>query len=130
MLIPFFCALKFIPINNNQYHGIHIYFHIISLELPTTALCFSFESTYHYSKDLYCQQKFVDLPVSLARYHQTIECCNVINIQLKPDSHLLFATGKKAQCNKLMEDNETVDLQIKIQRLRTLLLGHFKSLNM
>ena len=57
-----------------------------------------------------------------------MECCNFVNNELKPDSYLLFATEKKVKCHKLMEDKETVDIQIKFQTSG--LLGYFKSLNM
>ena len=63
--------------------------------LPIRALCFSFESTDNYSKDLSDKQKFKNLSVFLARRHQKMECCNFINNHLTLDSHLLFATGKK-----------------------------------
>ena len=43
------------------------------------ALCFSFESTNNYSKDLSRKQKFKNLSVSLVRRHQKMECCNFIN---------------------------------------------------
>ena len=72
MLRCFFRALEFTQ-SNNKYHGIHIYFHIISLEPPTRALCFSFESTHNYSKDLSRKQKFINLSVFLARRHKKNE---------------------------------------------------------
>ena len=87
--------LVFTQSSNNQHYGILIYSHIISLELPTRAVCFSFESTHNCSKDLSRKQKFKHLSVSLARGHQKIEYCNFIKNQLTPDSRLLFATGKK-----------------------------------
>ena len=43
-----------------------------------------------------------------------MKCCNNVNNQLTPDSHPLFA--KKIDVIKLMEDNETVEIQIKFQR--------------
>ena len=45
-----------------------------------------------------------------------MECCNFINNQLTPESHLLFATEKKFGVIKLMEDNDTADIQKKCQR--------------
>ena len=54
---------------------------VISLEPPTTSLCFCFESTHNYSKDLSHKHKFKNLSVSLARRHQKTECCNFINTQ-------------------------------------------------
>ena len=116
MLRCFSRALEFTQNNNNQHHGILMYSHIISQEPSTRALCFSFESINNYSKDLSRKQKFKNLSVSLARRYQNIECCNFINDQLRPDSNLLFATGEKDQSHKLMEHNETVDLQIRFQR--------------
>ena len=56
------------------------------------------------------------MPVSLAKRHQKMECCNFINNQLTPGSHPLFANEKKVLCHKLMEDNEIADIQIKFQR--------------
>ena len=90
---------------------------VINLEPPTTALCFSFESTHNYSKDLSREQKIKNLSVSLARRHQKMECYNFMNNQLTPDSHLLFATGKKFSVISSWRDNETVDLHIRFQGL-------------
>ena len=45
-----------------------------------------------------------------------MKCCNIVNNQLIPDSHPLFAIEKKIGVIKLMEDNETVEIQIKFQR--------------
>ena len=69
--------------------------------LPIRALCFSFESTDSYSKDLSGKQKFKNLSISLARRHEKMESCNFINSQLTLDS-----------------------------KVRILLLGYFKSPNM
>ena len=117
MLRCFFRALEFTQ-SNNQYHRIHLYFHIISLEPPSRALCFSFGSTHKCSKDLSRKQTFINLSFSLSRLHEKTECCNFINNQLTPDSPINTdcLQLEKTQCNKLMEDNETVDLQIKFQR--------------
>ena len=59
---------------------------------PIRVFCFSFQSTQSYYEDLSRKQKFKNFSVSLARWHQKMECCNLINNQLTPDSHLLFAT--------------------------------------
>ena len=72
-------------------------------------LCFIFESTDNYSKDLSGTQKFKNLSISLARRLQKMESCNFINNQLTLDSHLLFATGKNFS---------VINLQIKFQRSR------------
>ena len=45
-----------------------------------------------------------------------MECYNFINNQLTPESHPLFATEKKFDVIKLMEDNETADIRTKFQR--------------
>ena len=45
-----------------------------------------------------------------------MECYNFINNQLTPESHPLFATEKKFDVIKLMEDNETADIRRKFQR--------------
>ena len=65
---------------------------MISLGPPTRALCFSFEYTHNYSKDISGKKRFKNLLISLARHHQKMECCNN---KLTPDSHLFFGTGKK-----------------------------------
>ena len=87
-------ALEFTQSNNNQHHGIFICSHIISLKPLTRALCFSFESKCNYSKELSHKRQFKNLSFSLARGHQNMGCCNFIDNQLAPDSHLLFATEK------------------------------------
>ena len=103
-------------ITPKQHFGIHIPSHIILLGLPTRASCFSFESAHNYFKELARKQNFKNLPFSLAKRHQKMECCNFINNQLTPESHPLFATEKKFGVIKLMEDNETEDIGIKCQR--------------
>ena len=103
-------------ITPKQHYGIHIPSHIISLGLPARASCFSFESAHNYFKELAQKQNFKSLPFFLAKRHQKMECCNFINNQLTPESHLLFATEKKFGVIKLTEDNDTVDIQIKFQR--------------
>ena len=95
MLRCFSRALEFNQRNNNQYHAIYIYFHIISLETATKILCFNIESAHNYSKYLSRKQKFINWSVSLARRHQNMECRNFINNQLKLDPNLLFITWKK-----------------------------------
>ena len=83
-------ALEFTQSNNNQHHGIFICSHIISLKPLTRALCFSFESKCNYSKELSRKRQFKNLSFSLARGHQNMGCCNFIDNQLAPHSHLLL----------------------------------------
>ena len=89
-------------ITPKQHYGINILSHIISLGPPTRASRFSFESAHNYFKELAQKQKFKNLPVSLAKCHQKLECYNFINNQLTPDSHSLFTTEKKFGVIKLM----------------------------
>ena len=72
---------------------------------PIRTLCFSFESTDNYSKDLSSKQKFKNLSVSLARRHQKKKkkSCNWFTS--------IVCKWKKVQCHKLMEDNETVEMK-------------------
>ena len=65
-----------------------IYTFILSVWNCLLELCIS-ASNLH---TICLKQKFINLLVSWARPNQTMECCNFINNQLKPDSHLLFAT--------------------------------------
>ena len=79
--------------------------HVSALNLHTTIL-----------KKLARKQNFKNLPFSLAKHHQKMECCNFINNQLKPELRPLFAIEKRFGVIKLMEDNETADIRIKYQR--------------
>ena len=56
--------------------------------------CFSFESAHSYFKKLARKQNFKNLTLSLAKWHQLLECCNFGNDKETPSSHPLFSTEK------------------------------------
>ena len=85
-------------ITPKQHCVIHIPSHIISLGAPTRASGFSFESAHNYFKELARNQNFRTFPVSLAKRHQKIECCNFINNQLH---HILCLQLKNVWCHKI-----------------------------
>ena len=90
---------------------------VISLELPTTSLCFSFESTHNYSK-IYLANKnlkicqFLQLDATKKWNAATLSTLN-----FNTGFTSILCNWKKVQCLKLVEDHETVDIQIKFQRL-------------
>ena len=74
---------------------IHIPSHILLLEPPARASCFSFEFTHNYFKELVHQQNFKSLPVPLAKRHQQVECCNFISNYMVPSLILCFQLKEK-----------------------------------
>ena len=78
-----------------QHCTIYVPSHIRRLGPPIKASCSSFESTHNYFKELALKQNSKNLPVSLTKRHQKLECRNFINNHIAPESHPLFPTEKK-----------------------------------
>ena len=96
---------QFFPDKNvtaKQHYGVHIPSHIISFGSATRVSRFIFESAHNYFKELAQKQNFKNLPASLAKRHQKLECCNFISNQLSSDLHLYFPTERKFGVIKLI----------------------------
>ena len=77
------------------FYTIHISSHARRLGPLIRASCFSFESAHNYFKELARKQNFKNLPVSLAKRHNKLECCNFINNHIAPNSRPLHSTKRK-----------------------------------
>ena len=102
-----------VNITPKQHYTIHFPSQIRRLGPPVRASCFSFESAHNYFKELARKQNFKNLPLSLAKRHQKLECCNFINNHIAPESHPLFSTERKNGVVKLYDDVKTTNLQRK-----------------
>ena len=57
------------------------------------------------------KQNFKNIPVSLAKRHQKLECCNFINNHIAPESHPLFSTERKTGVVKPCDIDKITNLQ-------------------
>jgi hypothetical protein len=78
-----------------QHYQIHIPSMIRSLGPMIRSSCFTFESAHRYFKELAKNQSFKNLPLSLAKRHQFLECCNFGDANECPSSHPFLATEKQ-----------------------------------
>ena len=94
-------------ITPKQHYLVHIPSTIKSLGPPMRSSCFTFESAK--------KQNFKNLPLSLAKGHQLLECSNLGDDQEGPSSHPLFSTEKKYGVLHAAKENELTFLQQKFK---------------
>ena len=73
--------------------------------------CCTFESAHRYFKELARKQSFKNLPLSLAKRHQFLECCNFGDANECPSSHPFVATEKQYVGLQEVSGEKLVDLQ-------------------
>lgn len=94
-----------------QHYMLHIPGMIKHLGHLIRSSCFNFESAHKYFKELARKQNFKNLPLSLAKRHQFLECSNFGDVEESPSSHPLFATEKKCGVVRVASGEELCALQ-------------------
>lgn len=114
-------------LTSKRYYTIHIPSNIRLLRPPIRTSYFSFESSLNYFKELKRKQNFKNLPVSLAKWHQKLECCNCINNHIALESHPLFSAERKTCIIKSYDIDKITNLQNKFNKAGFLLLFTLRS---